>query len=240
MNRSRPEVLRQLTLPLTRREIRNLDAFVAGPNAEVLAALRGLPEQRHGRLVFLWGEHATGKTHLLHGTCGEFVSYGLSAAYVPLLEAVRAYEPDIFIQEGRTSLLCLDDVHAICGERVWETAMFNAFNAMLEAGATLVVAADRAPAALRLALEDLKSRLTSGLTFRLRPLDDPAKRDVLRLRAAARGLELPDAVADYLLHSLPRDLGRLLEVLDRLDAASLAAQRRLTLPFVKMLLEQGN
>ena len=59
---------------------------------------------------------------------------------------------------------------------------------------------------------------------------------MLRARAARRGLELDDAVLDYLLRRVDRDLGSLTALLDRLDRASLAAQRRITVPFLKNLL----
>jgi DnaA family protein len=58
----------------------------------------------------------------------------------------------------------------------------------------------------------------------------------LQLRARQRGFELPDDVAHYLLRRAPRDPASLFALLDRLDYASLAAQRKLTIPFVRELL----
>jgi hypothetical protein len=67
-------------------------------------------------------------------------------------------------------------------------------------------------------------------------LDDADKLQALHLRGQARGFELPDDVGGYLLLRLPRDMHALFAVLDRLDYASLAAQRRLTVPFIKSIL----
>ncbi|MBE0490133.1 MAG: DnaA regulatory inactivator Hda, partial [Halomonas sp.] len=58
----------------------------------------------------------------------------------------------------------------------------------------------------------------------------------LQLRARARGMALPDEVARFILHRGPRRLGELFELLGTLDSASLSAQRRLTIPFVKQAL----
>ena len=58
-----------------------------------------------------------------------------------------------------------------------------------------------------------------------------------RVRAQERGFELPDETGRYLMSRYPRDLSSLFAVLDRLDQASLQAQRRLTVPFVKQVLE---
>ena len=63
------------------------------------------------------------------------------------------------------------------------------------------------------------------------------QREALQRRAAARGLELADDAAAYLVHRLPRDMHSLFGVLDELDHASLVAQRRLTIPFLREALE---
>jgi DnaA family protein len=70
------------------------------------------------------------------------------------------------------------------------------------------------------------------------PLDEAGRRELLRRRAEARGLQLDDGVLDYLFRRVGRDLGNLTALLDRLDRASLAAQRRLTVPFLRQILEQ--
>ena len=73
----------------------------------------------------------------------------------------------------------------------------------------------------------------------LRPLSEAERRDVLRTRAQARGIELDDAVLDWLFAHHARDLGALSELLDEIDRASLAAKRRVTVPFVRNLLRGG-
>jgi len=95
------------------------------------------------------------------------------------------------------------------------------------------MAATRSPGDLTLVLPDLRSRLSWGLLLHLRPLPDHQLCAGLEAAAAARGLRLGDGVARYLVERLPRALPELLGVLDRLDRASLAAKRPLTLPFVR-------
>ena len=60
----------------------------------------------------------------------------------------------------------------------------------------------------------------------------------MRLRAQLRGFELPEETAHYLQRRLPRDMASLFALLDELDAAALAAQRRLTVPFIRDVLAQ--
>jgi len=68
-------------------------------------------------------------------------------------------------------------------------------------------------------------------------LTEDARRDLLRERAVARGIELDDAVVDWLFAREKRDIASLLAVLERIDSASLAAQRRVTVPFLRKMLE---
>jgi DnaA family protein len=84
---------------------------------------------------------------------------------------------------------------------------------------------------------DLRSRLGQGLRVSLDVLDDDGRREALRRRAARRGLELDDAVLDWLFRRVDRDLKSLTALLDRLDRAAMAAQRRLTVPFVRQALD---
>jgi DnaA-homolog protein len=118
----------------------------------------------------------------------------------------------------------------------WELALFNLFNRLRDAGKLLIVAAIHGPQELAVNLPDLKSRLQWGTTFHVQTLDDDQKQAALQFRAKARGLELSDEVAAFIIQRLPRDMNELFWQLNRLDHASLAEQRKLTIPFVKKVL----
>jgi DnaA family protein len=75
------------------------------------------------------------------------------------------------------------------------------------------------------------------VVYQIRDLDDAGRVEALRLRAGQRGLDLPVETSEYLLRRMPRDLTSLYLVLDQLDEASLIAQRRLTIPFIRDALE---
>ena len=99
-------------------------------------------------------------------------------------------------------------------------------------------AATHAPDGLPLAVPDLRSRLAQCLRVVLEPLDDDGRADVLRARAERRGLALDPAAIDWLLRREGRELAHLTALLDRLDRASLAAQRRVTVPFLRQVLDR--
>ncbi|MCA1804575.1 MAG: DnaA regulatory inactivator Hda [Xanthomonadaceae bacterium] len=226
----------QLPLGLRLGDHARFRNFFAGPNAEVLAALRVLAEAG-ARMVYCSGAPGTGKSHLLQATCAAAREQGRTAWYLPL-------EPQLSpaVLEGleQQEVLCLDDLQRVAGHAAWEEALFHLYNRVREQEGVLLVAGDGRPEELGLALPDLVSRLHWGLLYRLRELDDAERLAALQLRAASRGLDLPVETGDYLLRRCPRDLPALFELLDRLDLASLAAQRRLTIPFVRAVLLPGN
>ncbi len=98
-------------------------------------------------------------------------------------------------------------------------------------------AANATPAQLELVLPDLQSRLAQCVQVTLLVPDEDARREILRQRALTRGLELDDAALDWMFRRVDRDLVALTALLDRLDHASLAAQRRITVPFLRQTLQ---
>ena len=131
------------------------------------------------------------------------------------------------------AIVCLDGLDRVAGDTDWNAAIFRAHTLMQDARSRLIVATQAAPATLTFALADLRSRLLAAEIFQLRELDDEGLLMALQLRARQRGLELSDEGAEFLLRRLPRDMHTLCTTLDQLDYASLAAQRRLTLPFLR-------
>ena len=222
----------QLPLQIGLRPGTTLDGFVVGDNAQPLAALRATVAGTGERFLFLAGPVGSGRTHLLAGACNLGAVHGLRCAYLPLADPA-GLAPDVLEGLDTLDLVCLDDVDGVAGRRDWEEGLFALFNGLRDGHGALIVAAAQGPAGLPLALPDLRSRLSWGLTLTLKPLRDAQLCEALDAAAAARGLRLGDGVARFLVERCPRDLPSLLAVLDRLDQASLAAKRPLTLPFVR-------
>lgn len=185
--------------------------------------------------IFLVGAQGSGKTHLLRAAAAHSLALGRSAAYVPVLKMANQL-PQILEGFEQHSLICLDDIQALAGNKESEVALFHFFNRAKAAKACVVFSANAMPAALSIELPDLVSRLEQSVRFNLAMLDETAKRQIVLARAKGRGLELDDAVLDYLFSRVSRDLHTLSQLVDRLDHASLAAQRRITVPFIKSVL----
>jgi len=218
--------MRQLILDIRPDAPPRFDNFLAGRNAEAVAALRALASGATGEaLVYVWGEPGSGKSHLLQACVAAVQEQGKSARYVA---------PGVGLPEALPALLAVDAADVLSPEA--QVALFSLINRAREGEGRIVVAGNRAPAQLPLR-PDLTTRLGWGLVFALTGLDQAERTAALQARAAARGLQLPSEVMSYLLTHCRRDLPGLLATVDALDEYSLSRKRPVTLPLLREMLQ---
>jgi DnaA family protein len=175
----------------------------------LLRLARGV-EQAPARIVYLWGEAGSGRTHLLAALAAARSGTVWTAAAAP----------------EQPGLALVDDVDAL--DAAAQVALFNRLNAVrAQADAACLVTGPQPPSKLALR-DDLRTRLAWGLVYQLHPLSDDEKAAALRAHAAATGLALPDDVLATLLARLPRDMRTLVAAVEALDAYALARKRPLT------------
>jgi DnaA family protein len=224
--------MQQLPLHVGLRDYARLASFVPGANQQALRSLEPVPDAP--RVVWLWGRSGSGKTHLLQAACALAGERGESAAWFDLADA-----PAPAVLDGCEGLdiVCLDGLEAVAADPEWNRAIFRLHTLLHDGHGRLLLASTAPPASLPFTLPDLRSRLLAAVVHQLAPLDESGQCEALRRRAAVQGLELSEEAALFLVHRVPRDMHSLLRVLDQLDRASLAAQRRLTIPFLRDALE---
>ncbi|MDA5565051.1 DnaA regulatory inactivator Hda [Cobetia sp. MMG027] len=198
-------------------------------------ALKGQLADGGEPFVYLWGGEQSGRSHLLQAACHLAGQQGKRAFYLPLKE-IGHFPPHMLEGLDEMDLVAIDDLESVIGRKRWEEALFHLYNRLRDSGRHLLVSASCAPRLLPVTLPDLASRLSWGVTFHLSGLDDAQRLEALKLRAKDHGLALPDEVARYILHRGPRSLPGLFAAMIELDNASLSAQRKLTIPFVKQTL----
>lgn len=222
----------QLALPLQLADHAVFASFLPNGNEPLVALLESLAAGNNAAGCWLWGASGIGKTHLLQAVCD---IAGDRSVYVPL-EILATAGPAAIDGLASRDVVCLDDIECIAGQEGWEHALFNLYNELLASGGQLVVAAAMTPRVCSFELADLASRMSQLPIYNVQGLDDADRAAALQLRAAHRGLNLPDETASYLLSRSRRDMGSLYALLDTLDAEALRAQRRLTVPFVREVL----
>lgn len=223
-------------LPLTLRypPDQRLETYQGAP-AGVLAQLRALAVGAVPDWLYISGAAGTGKTHLALAVCAAAEQAGRAAIYLPLA-AARGRVRDALEGLERHEVVALDGLDAVAGNRDDEIALFDFHNRMRAAGGALLYTGRNLPDGLGLVLPDQRSRLGQCGRITLAPLDEAGRAAVLRARAQRRGLQLDGPALEWLLTRTGRDLGSLVAVLDRLDRESLAAKRRLTVPFLRGVL----
>lgn len=225
---------KQLSLSLCLKDTEDFANFFVGRNQQLVSLLKSLNLKHGSNFVYIWGALGAGKTHLLNSLCRMFSNGSTAIAYLPF-EDIDQFVPEILDDIDSLDLLCIDDINLIKDD-VWEEKVFHSFNRIIDSGKKIVVTSDVAPQFLEIKLADLKSRMGGGLVFELYALDDEEKILGLQMRAKLRGLELNDNVARFLLRHYQRDTKELFMMLEKLDHAALIAQRKLTVPFVKKIL----
>lgn len=234
------KTFRQLPLHFGVRDVFSFDTLVAGSNEVAVGIVQKCALGEGEKQVYIWSSQTDnkggGKSHLLQAACHQAAKKQRTVCYLPVAEIID-YSVQVLDELEKLDLVCLDNIDLMAQLPDWEEALFDLINRMRESGNSLLLAASASPEALEIKLPDLRSRLAWGPVFQLQALSDAEKREALRMRATQRGLELPDNVAEYLMRHYPRDLFGLFERLEVLDTAAMAMQRRLTIPFVKSVLD---
>jgi DnaA family protein len=227
--------VKQLPLALRLSSAATFDNFITESNAEPVAYLRAAARGERFETVWLAGASGVGKTHLLQAVCHAATAAGRRAMYVPLAQ-IDSLQPTVLDGYEQLDVLAIDDLDQAGGRADWEQALFRVTNAFMANRGTLIMAADSLPKDSGLQLGDLRSRATAALVYQIAGLSEPGQQRALRQRAVSRGLELDATAARFLLSRVPRDMGAICDWLERLDAVSLAAQKKITVPLIRALL----
>jgi DnaA-homolog protein len=225
----------QLALAIQRNDEATFEDFFWGDNLQLKKELDAALSLTGERFIYLWGPAGSGKSHLLQACCQQLGPHEPSI-YLPL-ETLKTWDPAILSELEPHRLFCIDELDAIAGLPAFEEALFHLYNRIRdEDKTTLIIAGETPPKHNQILLPDLKSRLSSGLVMHVQELSDADKAHTLSLAAHRRGFELPQPVAQFLVNRSARNMHDLQTLLDCLDHASLAAQRKITIPFIKATL----
>ncbi|NLX10869.1 MAG: chromosomal replication initiator protein DnaA [Chloroflexi bacterium] len=231
---SDPDELPLEALPLDRRY--TFESFVTGPaNQFARAAAQSVAAQPGGAFnpLYIYGHTGLGKTHLLQAIGHQCTDAGLKVAYITaeaftneMVRAIRSRETEAFRARYRqVDVLLVDDIQFLAGKSATEEEFYHTFNAIYAHGGQIVVTCDRQPRAISGLDDRLRSRFEGGLVVDIQAPAEETRRAILKAKAAAQQITLPDDVADLLarqpINSVREIEGVLLQVLAR---ATLTAQ----------------
>jgi len=231
----------QLALSVQLPDDEIFDNYLSKSNQSVVSQLSlfvkqsQLPDAKQPKSFYLFGLTGVGKSHLLHAASTYASQLGKSSVCLSCSELL---ELSVEVLDGleKIDFICLDDIQLIAGSKLWQQAIFDLYNRVLEQSNSLLISGNQSVIQLGLSLPDLVSRLSWGLTEQLKPLSDVEKIKALQFRALKRGLTLSNDSANFLLNRLSRAMPNLIDSLDVLDKASIREQRKITIPFIKDIL----
>lgn len=230
--------MRQLSLNVTLPDGFSFESFCPLPGNEDILTLLQTPFWEEFPQIFLFGDSGSGKSHLLQACCYRLQHNFYAAHYLSLRDLSKFGTGVIDGLDGQATLLALDDVDTVMGNRAWEEALFHLINRCRERQQALLLSAGKRPHELDCELPDLASRLRWGPIYQLQHLDDAQALEVFKWRARNRGFGISEQVAHYISKHLPKDIQSLMDLLQYLDTESLQGGRKITIPFIQKTLQK--
>ena len=211
-------------------------SFIEGENQDLLDFLNTMTKKKKNDCLYIWGSQGTGKTHLLQAACKQADDMNSQVTYIPLKQ-YEEFDSEIFNGLGKLDLICVDDLEFISGNLEWQQRLTLLYNEIRDNNNSIIISSTSSPKNIKIELDDLKSRLVWGQVYKIKPPNDELKIEILKRKASERSFELSESVAEFLIHRTERDLNSLIKILDVIDHSSLAAKRKVTIPFVKKLID---
>lgn len=211
-------------------------SFIEGENQDLLDFLNTMTKKKKNDCLYIWGSQGTGKTHLLQAACKQADDMNSQVTYIPLKQ-YEEFDSEIFNGLGKLDLICVDDLEFISGNLEWQQRLTLLYNEIRDNNNSIIISSTSSPKNIKIELDDLKSRLVWGQVHKIKPPNDELKIEILKRKASERSFELSESVAEFLIHRTDRDLNSLIKILDVIDHSSLAAKRKVTIPFVKKLID---
>lgn len=234
-------MLVQMPLKIGLRDDACFETFVTEQASQALAlnGLQSALKQDNGNAFYLYGESGVGKTHLLQASCRYVTEQDKASVYLPFGDLSLPLIPDVLIGLEQMPLVCLDDIDEIIGDSKWELALANLITKSSVQGHTLILTGQQAVNDWSIKTTDLAKALMTVLPIEMHAIEEKDEVIIALQRHSLRlGFELPIEVGNYLIKQFSSDLQELLAVLKLLEQATLVEKRRLTLPFVKQVLQQ--
>ena len=231
------------------RPARRLEDFVTGPgNRLAHAASLELVQSAGGSFnpLVIQGGVGLGKTHLLEGIGAALRARhpGMKVVHLTaegftngFIDAMRHGTLTAFRARYRgAGALLVDDVHFLAAKKATQDEFLHTFNALVAEGAPIVLTSDQHPRQIAKLTDELATRFLGGMVVKVDAPDPSTRRLILKAKAAARGVIVPEAVLAYVADHLRASVRELEGALHSLIAHATMTGKKLDLALAKTAL----
>ena len=231
------------------------DSFVVGnsnlmTHAACIGVADNIVKERDRRIynpLFIYGGAGLGKTHLMHAIGNHILSKkpDTKIAYISsekftneLIDSIKDGSTKNFREKYRNvDVLLIDDIQFLSNKESTQEEFFHTFNTLYDANKQIIISSDRLPNEIPKLEERLRTRFSMGLTTDIQPPDYETRIAILRKKAQADNLQIPDDVFDYIAEHIHSNIRELEGVLVRLSAFSNLSHRNIDLTLTKECLQ---
>ena len=209
---------------------KSFENFVIGKDSITVKILRELTISDRASIIFIRGNHSSGKTHL-----GLAMNNATNKNSFILNKKIM---PSINIQNiSKYNFLIIDDIDCLLANFSDEESIFTLINEFILMKKIIIITSTKKVDKIIFKIPDLASRLKWDQILEIPELNDDDKIKVLQKNAYERGWNLEPKVCDYIMNHYKRDLYFLCNCVKFIDEASLSLKKNVTIPFIKRIME---
>lgn len=224
------------------------ESFVVGSSNQIAAAAaKRIAESKVVpglNPLFLHAGVGLGKTHLMHAVANQLAQTHpeLNVIYLSaekflhmFIRSLRDKKSLEFKEELRAAdILMIDDFQFIAGKESTQDEFLHTFNALVDSGKQLVVSCDRFPSDFENISERMRSRLSSGLVLEIEPADYELRLEILKTKAAAMDIQIPEEVLEFLASKITSNIRELEGALNRVFARAVLVSEEISVENAKL------
>ena len=228
--------MNQLILPYQKNVRQTFENFYSDKteNIQILDCLKKIFNNTNNQ-IFIWGNNSSGKSHLQYSACNYFDNAKKKCIYFPMKE-YKKFDNDILKEAHKYDLICIDDIDQIFGINEWEKSFFMLINNLIDSSSKIIYTSSSNLKNTNIKLEDLHSRLSWGLLFKINDENDLIKEKILKKIIFEKEYNISINICNYLLSRKERDLNSLINAIHKLGLYSFSTNKKVNLKDVNSIL----